>query len=42
LLWAGGAATARIRKPIIGVQLIPTLVRMIELTKEWRAEHGGI
>jgi DNA-binding transcriptional MerR regulator len=42
LLWAGGAAAARIRKPIIGVQLIPSLVRMIELTKEWRAEHGGI
>lgn len=42
LLWAGGAAAARIRKPIVGVQLIPSLEQMIVLTKEWRAEHGGI
>jgi methylmalonyl-CoA mutase cobalamin-binding subunit len=42
LLWAGGAAAARIRNPIVGVQLIPSLEQMIVLTKEWRAEHGGI
>jgi methanogenic corrinoid protein MtbC1 len=41
LLWAGGAATARIRKPVAGVQLITSLGQMIDLVKQWRAEHGS-
>ena len=40
LLWAGGAAVARIRKPIAGVQLITSLGKMIDLIKQWRAERA--
>jgi methylmalonyl-CoA mutase cobalamin-binding subunit len=41
LLWAGGAAAARIRKPMAGVQLITSLGQMIDLVKQWRAGHGS-
>jgi MerR family transcriptional regulator, light-induced transcriptional regulator len=39
-LCAGGAAVARIRKPIEGVELVPSLERMVEIVKEWRAHRA--
>jgi len=36
-LWAGGAGTTRLRKPIEGVQSIPSFERMVDLVKQWRA-----
>jgi len=42
LIWAGGAAVERARKPIFGVELIPSLDRMIELVKQWRTLHVSI
>jgi MerR family transcriptional regulator, light-induced transcriptional regulator len=37
LLWAGGECVARIRKPVHGAELIPTLEGVIDEVKEWRA-----
>ena len=42
LIWAGGAAVERARKPIAGVELVPTLERMVELVKEWRTLHASV
>ncbi len=39
LLCAGGAAVARIRKPIEGVELVPSLERMVDIVRQWRAER---
>lgn len=39
-LCAGGAAIERLRKPIDGVELVPGLERMVDLIKQWRAEHA--
>lgn len=37
LIWAGGASVERIRKPVAGVELIPSLEGMLDRIKEWRA-----
>ena len=42
LIWAGGAAVARARKPISGVELVPFLDGMVELVKQWRTLHASI
>lgn len=42
LIWAGGAAVERTRKPILGVELVPSLERMVELVKQWRTLHASI
>jgi hypothetical protein len=42
LIWVGGAAVERTRKPIAGVELIASLERMIELAKQWRTLHASI
>jgi len=42
LIWAGGAAVERARKPIPGVEQVPTLERMVELVKQWRTLHASI
>jgi len=42
LIWAGGAAVERARKPISGVELVPSLDRMVELVKQWRTLHAII
>jgi DNA-binding transcriptional MerR regulator/methylmalonyl-CoA mutase cobalamin-binding subunit len=42
LIWAGGAAVQRARKPIPGVELVPSLERMVELVKQWRTLHASI
>jgi DNA-binding transcriptional MerR regulator/methylmalonyl-CoA mutase cobalamin-binding subunit len=40
-IWAGGAAVERLRKPVEGVELVPTLERMIELMEQWRTLHAS-
>jgi len=42
VIWAGGAAVERARKPISGVELVPSLDRMVELVKQWRTLHASI
>jgi methylmalonyl-CoA mutase cobalamin-binding subunit len=42
LVWAGGAAVQRARKPISGVELVPSLERMVELVKQWRTLHASV
>jgi DNA-binding transcriptional MerR regulator/methylmalonyl-CoA mutase cobalamin-binding subunit len=42
LIWAGGAAVERIRKPIPGIELLPSLERMVELIKQWRTLHASL
>jgi DNA-binding transcriptional MerR regulator len=37
LVWAGGASVERIRKPIAGVERVPSLEGMLDKIKEWRA-----
>ena len=39
LIWAGGAAIERIRKPVPGVELVPSLEQMVESVQDWRALH---
>jgi DNA-binding transcriptional MerR regulator/methylmalonyl-CoA mutase cobalamin-binding subunit len=42
MIWAGGAGAERVRKPIAGVELVPSLERMVELVKQWRTLHASI
>jgi MerR family transcriptional regulator, light-induced transcriptional regulator len=35
-IWAGGAAVKRIRKPVAGVELIPSLEQVSEAAQKWR------
>lgn len=42
MIWAGGAAAERVRKPIAGVELVPSLERLVELVKQWRTLHASI
>jgi DNA-binding transcriptional MerR regulator/methylmalonyl-CoA mutase cobalamin-binding subunit len=42
LIWAGGAAVQRARKPIPGIELVPSLERMVELVKQWRTLHASV
>jgi len=37
LIWAGGESVERIRKPVPGVELIPSLEGVVDKVKEWRA-----
>jgi methylmalonyl-CoA mutase cobalamin-binding subunit len=37
LVWAGGAGVERIRKPVAGISLIPSLEGLLDQVKAWRA-----
>ncbi|MEO8627583.1 MAG: MerR family transcriptional regulator [Betaproteobacteria bacterium] len=38
-IWAGGAAVARVRTPIPGVELFSSLSRLLEDVQRWRLQH---
>jgi MerR family transcriptional regulator, light-induced transcriptional regulator len=38
-MWAGGAAAARIRKPVAGVEVVASLPAIAERVKQWRAAN---
>ncbi len=41
-IWAGGAAVARMRKPIEGVDVLPGLDSVIDKVKAWRTLHASV
>ena len=39
-LWAGGNGSARLRKPIEGVQPVVSFEKMVDMVKQWRAANA--